>query len=510
MKKQPRRFPILAVLALSLALLAACSGADNEPAATPDGDGGGTQSTQSVTTTPEAPTELADISVDVIDADLVATITLGNWPPDTAPAAELALFDGYKATMEKQYPGVTVVPAYYSYTLSNYIGMAIGGTAPTLFQPPFTDPQLLISQGLAADVTDALAEFGLLDKFSPAYIDLLGGEGGRIYGLPRDGYVLGMHININLFEEAGLIDDNGLPMYPKTLQELAEYGQIIREKTGKAGLVFPASETYGGWLYTNIAWNFGAVGENALLKQDADGWWYADFTSEPAIAAMEYLRSLQWEYNILNADATTTDWASAHTLLGTGEAAMNFAADDSVDQPTAGKGLAVDKFALIPFPAGPGGAYALAGGTCYMFAPGTTTDEAVATLGFLRLIGMLPYADDDAIASMRAGASSKRERGEPVIPPIPAWNDEVFVQAQRDIADEYSNVDWRLYQDFFDSFTEGTITLKGEEPVLAQQLYRELTAVIQRVINREDADIFSSMERAQNNFQEDVDDMINR
>jgi len=275
-------------------------------------------------------------------------------------------------------------------------------------------------------------------------------------------------------------------------------------------LVFPASETYGGWLYTNIAWNFGAVGEDALLKQDANGNWYADFTSEPAIAAMEYMRSLQWDYNILNADTTTTDWASAHTLLGTGEAAMNFAADDSVDQPTAGKGLPVEDFALVPFPAGPGGAYALTGGTCYMFAPDTTHDEAMATLGFLRLIGMLPYVDDDAVASMRAGASSARERGVPVLPPIPAWNDAEYIAMQRAIADEYSNVDMRLYQDFFDSFTDGTVALKGEEPVLAQQLYRELTAVIQRVINREDADIPASMERAEANFQVDLDDMINR
>ncbi len=50
--------------------------------------------------------------------------------------------------MAKQYPNVTLVPDYYSYTLSNYVPMAKGGTAPSIFQPPFTDPQLLISQHL--------------------------------------------------------------------------------------------------------------------------------------------------------------------------------------------------------------------------------------------------------------------------------------------------------------------------------------------------------------------------
>ena len=216
---------------------------------------------------------------EVIDADLTCTITLGNWPADTAPEAEKALFEGYKATMAKQYPNVTLVPDYYSYTLSNYVPMAKGGTAPSIFQPPFTDPQLLISQHLVGDVTDALEQFGVLEQFSPSYVEMLADENGRIYGLPRDGYVLGMHINIALFREAGLIDDEGLPIYPKTLQELAEYGQIIREKTGKAGLVFPASETYGGWLFTNIAWNFGCIGDSALEYQDEDGRWVCNFTS---------------------------------------------------------------------------------------------------------------------------------------------------------------------------------------------------------------------------------------
>lgn len=446
---------------------------------------------------------------EAIDADLTCTITLGNWPADTAPDAEKALFEGYKATMAKLYPHVTLVPDYYSYTLSNYVPMAKGGTAPSIFQPPFTDPQLLISQHLVGDVTDALKTYGVLDKFSPSYVEMLADENGRIYGLPRDGYVLGMHINIDLFREAGLMTEEGLPLYPRTLQEMAEYGQIIREKTGKAGLVFPASETYGGWLFTNIAWNFGCVGENALEYQDEDGRWVCNFTSPQCVAAMEFMRDLKWKYDILNADATTTDWAGAHSLLGTGEAAMNFAADDSVDQPTANKGLPVESFALIPFPAGDAGRYALAGGTCYMFAPGITQDQGIALMAYLQVIGKLPFLDDAIIEGMRADYAAKRDRGAPVIPAISAWNDDAYNAAKQAIVDEYSNVDMRLYSDFFDSISEGTITLKSEEPVFAQQLYRELTAVIQRMITREGADVVKALQKAQDSFQEYLDDEIN-
>jgi len=449
------------------------------------------------------------VAEDVIDADLTCTITLGNWPPDTAADAEKALFEGYKATMAKQYPNVTLVPDYYSYSLSNYVPMAKGHTAPSIFQPPFTDPQLLISQGLVGDVTDALEKFGVLDQFSPSYVEMLADENGRIYGLPRDGYVLGMHINIDLFREAGLMTEDGLPMYPKTLQEMAEYGQIIKEKTGKAGLVFPASETYGGWLFTNIAWNFGCVGENALEYQDEDGRWVCNFTSPQCIAALEFMRDLRWKYDILNADATTTDWAGAHSLLGTGEAAMNFAADDSVDQPTANKGLPVDSFALIPFPAGPEGRYALAGGTCYMFSPDITPDQAVALMAYLKVLGKLPFLDDQIIEGMRADYAAKRDRGAPVLPAISAWMDESYNAAKQAIIDEYCNVDMRLYADFFDSISEGTIALKSEEPIFAQQLYRELTAVVQRMITREGADVVKALKKAEESFQEYLDDEYN-
>ena len=446
---------------------------------------------------------------EVIDADLTCIITLGNWPPDTAANAEKALFEGYKATMAKQYPNVTLVPDYYSYSLSNYVPMAKGHTAPSIFQPPFTDPQLLISQGLVGDVTDALEQFSVLDQFSPSYVEMLADENGRIYGLPRDGYVLGMHINIDLFREAGLMTEDGLPMYPKTLQEMAEYGQIIKEKTGKAGLVFPASETYGGWLFTNIAWNFGCVGENALEYHDEDGRWACNFTSPQCIAAMEFMRDLRWKYDILNADATTTDWAGAHSLLGTGEAAMNFAADDSVDQPTANKGLPVDSFALIPFPAGPEGRYALAGGTCYMFSPDITKDQAVALMAYLKVLGKLPFLDEEIISGMRADYAAKRDRGAPVLPAISAWTDAEYNAAKQAIIDEYCNVDMRLYADFFDSISEGTIALKSEEPIFAQQLYRELTAVVQRMITREGADVVKALRKAEESFQEYLDDEYN-
>ena len=193
MKKSMRALALLLVLCM---LLAGCGQA--QPAASSQG-GEESQAAEPAQTAEEGgmseelESELAGLSGDVIDPDLTCTITLGNWPADTAPTSELALFEGYRATMARQYPNVTLVPDYFSYTLSNYVPMAKGGTAPSIFQPPFTDPQLLISQGLVGDVTDALQACGALDKFSPSYMEMLSDENGRVLsfcGSPDNGSVI--------------------------------------------------------------------------------------------------------------------------------------------------------------------------------------------------------------------------------------------------------------------------------------------------------------------------------
>ena len=83
MKKFYRIISLLLVMGI---LLAGCGGAGtvtDEPA---------------YTSSAEVIGELSGMSTDVIDPDLTCTITLGNWPADTAPESERALFDGYKAT----------------------------------------------------------------------------------------------------------------------------------------------------------------------------------------------------------------------------------------------------------------------------------------------------------------------------------------------------------------------------------------------------------------------------
>ncbi|SET84857.1 ABC transporter substrate-binding protein [Lacrimispora sphenoides] len=429
-------------------------------------------------------------------------IKLGIWPEDTL-TDDVKLHEGYVKTFNAAHPNVEVIPAYYKYATDTFVSLAESGNLPTIFDTWFTEPQKLINGGFVADITDELKARGWDAAMNPSIRDMLSKD-GRIYGLPRDGYALGLMLNVELFEEAGLVDANGSPQYPKTWDELAKTAKIIKDKTGQAGLCLLAKDGAGGWHFSNIAWGFGAT--FTLLK---DGKYAANVNSPEAIAAMEYVKSLKWDYDVLTADPTNEDWGTGFGALGTGTAAMYIAANDAVNQPTQVNGLPVDKLSIVPIPAGPKGQYSLSGGTPYMFSKDATPEQINAALDYLEIMGKAPVATDVAIAGMKADDQNKVNNNVPVIPRFPCWVDQKVLDAETAVTEEYSNVDMKLYNDYFNIIkTSGN--LRAEEPGSAQDLYAELTKVLQAVITDKNADIPALMKTANDNYQEMLDQKVNK
>lgn len=431
-------------------------------------------------------------------SDEPVTLTLGIWPEDTL-TADIEVHEGYVAKMAEIDPNVTCVPAYYKYSTDTFMPMVEAGTVPTIFETWFTEPQKLIANDAVADITDELEARGWLDAMNPSIRELLSDENGRVYGIPRDGYALGLMLNVELFEEAGLVDENGYPIAPTTWEELAETAKTIKDATGAAGLCFLAKDNSGGWHFSNIAWAYGAT----LCIENEDGTYTSNLASDEAIAAMEYVKSLKWDYDVLTADPTSEDWGTGFTQLGTGAAAMYIAANDAVAQPTQVNGLPVDKLAMAAMPAGPGGQYSLYGGTPYMFSKDATSAEINAALDYLELMGKAPVATDDAIAGMIADAENKNAEGVPVIQGFPCWVDQDYLDAQASVVEEYGNVDPALYQSYFDATSSEGLRL--EEPGSTQDMYAELTKVLQAVLTDESADVASLMQTANENYQAILD-----
>ncbi len=493
MKKVKKLVSLLACLMLIVSMISACGTKKDTPAdATAD---------KNQTTEGTASDESAD-TAEPASAENIQ-LKLGIWPEDTL-TADIELHEGYVKTFNESHPNVEVVPAYYKYATDTFVSLAESGNLPAIFETWYTEPQKLIDGGFVADITDELEARGWVEAINPSIKDLLSKD-GRIYGIPRDGYALGLMLNVELFEETGLVDADGYPIYPKTWQELAETARKIKDATGQAGLCLLAKDNAGGWHFSNIAWAFGAT-----LTTEENGKFVANVDSPEAIAAMEYVKSLKWDYDVLTPDPTNEDWSSGFVNLGTGTAAMYIAANDAVNQPTQVNGLPADKLSLVALPAGPDGEqYSLSGGTPYMFSKDATAEQINAALDYLEIMGKAPVATDDAIEGMRADAQNKVANNVPVIPRFPCWIDEEVLAAEDAVTKEFGNVDMKLYDTYFNAIkTQGNLRL--EEPGSAQDLYAELTKVLQAVITDKNADVAALMKTADGNYQKLLDENVNK
>jgi hypothetical protein len=102
----------------------------------------------------------------------------------------------------------------------------------------------------------------------------------------------------------------------------------------------------------------------------------------------------------------------------------------------------------------------------------------------------------------------RKNSGIPVIDAFPVWTDPAFLQAQKDANAAFKNVDDRLYNDYY-AAAEKPGVLRTEEPMLAQDLYAELTKCLQAVITDRNANPRTLLDAAQRNYQRILDTQVN-
>jgi ABC-type glycerol-3-phosphate transport system substrate-binding protein len=426
------------------------------------------------------------------------TWTLGIYPADTDPA-NIEVEDKFIAIYSEKYPDATLVPLYYKYALDNYVPMFESEAMPTIFESWYTEPLKLVNNGYVKDITGILEARGWIDFIAPAVKEQLSVD-GKIYGVPRDGYGLGLFCSVELFTEAGLVNEDGTLQYPKTWEELAVVAQTIHEKTGASGICLLAGEDLAadGWHFSNIAWDFGAFGDNALVLDNGDGTWTANINSQDVIDAMQYVKDLKWVNDGLSEDPTSEGWATGWAAIASGTSAMYIGAADGVSQ-FANNGLDPDGIFYAPLPAGDEGQFALQGGSLYMFPAYATDEEVNAAIDYLVVRGRTPILTDDARQSLVDGWMYNQENGIAVVPPVFAWNSPELIEATNAAIAEYLNVDMAFWP-YYDVIND---MLKPEEPAggHVQDMYKELGKVVQTVVTDKDADVAALLNTANANLQ---------
>ena len=430
------------------------------------------------------------------DKDGNLHISIGGMPIERAEenAAEYDLFQENKAKFEAANPGVIVDADSFSHDLRNYMAKAEGGDLPTMYYTSPTEINNIVSNGYAADITNLVKKYGYDKMLNNEKYGKLYMRDGKYYGLIKDGslYDMGIAYNVDLFRQADLLDEEGLPKFPQTWEEFAETAKIIKDKTGKAGFAIATKNNLGGWHFMNIMWAFGAD----FMHQDENGKWIATFASDEGVAALQYIKDLKWKYDVLQ-DELLADVQDTGRLLSTGEAAMVINLRTQLDQYIEKYGLKAGNIAMSKMPAGPAGRFSQVGAQVYMFSG--TEEQNEMCFKWLDMLGQGPTVTDETKQQWAKNFEIKAEKGHIVgVRGANLWLNDERVKAEMDAMEPYRTVEDKFFADYVNG--EG-VEYMFEPERCVQQMYAALDTALQRVLLDKNADCKTVLNQVQADFQ---------
>jgi len=343
-------------------------------------------------------------------------------------------------------------------------------------------------RGYALDLTDFLERWEYKDQLNYDVMKPFIRD-GRVYGLPADGYLMGLLYNKTLFREAGIVDGNGEPKSPNTWEEFVEYAKkITNRKAGIAGFGIMGHGAEAGWGMLNWVWQAGGD-----FQQEIDGKWKAVFDSPEAAHAFTFVQSMRWEHDILQSNLMLTSQdLQAH--FAAGQIGMLMAAQDRVAQIVNSYGMDISEIGVAMLPAGPKGRANQMGGYFYIINPNSPPEVQDAAFKWITW-NLLNKMDPERIRER--GEDLRKEKRIETLTALPIFVGEVD-RRMRDVAEEYSDV----LVDYHEVWLEAAKYLRPEPPFFCQQLYSEyLGPVLQEVLTNKKAKAAELLRIAAEGFQ---------
>lgn len=169
-------------------------------------------------------------------------ITVNCEPPKSAKV-DRRFFEQDIASFEKQNPDIDVVAhdAFPCQDPKTFDAKLAGGQMEDVFYTYFTDARHVVDIRQAADLTPYIKELKSYDTLQKQLRDIYTVD-GKIYGIPRTGYSMGLIYNRALFEKAGLDPDR----HPATWAEVrADAKKIAALGGGTVGYADYSAQNQG-------------------------------------------------------------------------------------------------------------------------------------------------------------------------------------------------------------------------------------------------------------------------
>ncbi|MBG0831768.1 extracellular solute-binding protein [Planomonospora sp. ID67723] len=396
------------------------------------------------------------------------SITVNCMPPKTNKA-QRATFEEDLAAFQQLNPNIKVekaTDAFPCYEPRTFEAKLAGGQLETVFYVNFPNVGRLMESGQAADITPYVGELKTFKDYN-ASIEIFKKD-GKIYGLPTDGYGMGLVYNREVFTKAGL-DPNNPPKTWADVQAAAK--KIAALGPGYVGFGEYSGNNVGGWHFT--ASLYGRGGD--VITPDGKK---AAFNTPEGKAVLENLRQMRWADNSMGSKLYI-DWPALMKAMAGGKMGMMVGAPDVLI------GLRNDfqaKFENYAVTSLPEAKALFNGGAGYMINPKATPEQIRAGLKWIEYEFLTPGKGQlDYVRAKGANLTVGQPYPDLYGADTPSGQEVLKLRA------ENANVD----PGQFALWVEGSkgIPAKAEPGPYAQEIYAILDTPMSAVLTRQDADI---------------------
>ncbi|MEV7657857.1 extracellular solute-binding protein [Streptomyces anulatus] len=407
-------------------------------------------------------------------ADGKTHITVNCWPQPSAKI-DHQRFDEDVRTFEKQNPDIDVTAhdAFPCQDPKTFDAKLAGGQMEDVFYTYFTDTERVVSINQAADITEYVKDLKAYKDIAQPLRDAYAVD-GKIYGIPRTNYSMGLLYSKPLFVKAGLDPDKP----PATWEEV----QVAAKKIaalgdGTVGFAEYSAQNQGGWHFTASIYSQGG----AVVSEDGKK---ATVDTPEGKAVLQNLKDMRWRDDSMGAKQLLIINDTLQ-MMGSGKLGMYLAAPDNVPRIVKEAGGKYEDLAFAPMPGGKG---TLMGGDGYMFNKKASPEQIKAGLKWLEWTFLTPgqgYMNNYARAA---------EDKSPVGLPEPRLFTGATDAKDQELKKASANVPVANYQAFIDGGQQLDMKL---EPKHGQQIYAVLDGAVSAVLTKKDADIDALLKDAQ-------------